>query len=175
MGHVHSTGIQKLVPAPVDNPDPSVSRNDAPVTEWPLKHVNLEEDIPCRLEHNTNSGEFLPFREPSAETCDVLTTPDDSLFKTLYEVTGGESRGWVLKIKVGGKEVTAVIDSGAEKSVLREDIAKTTGLDDHSHEMAEVKGAFPGNSSRVRLLKRHTDLYWRQNIYCGCDTVNFKC
>ena len=52
-----------------------------------------------------------------------------------------------------GKEVTAVIDSGADKSVLREDIAKTTGLDEHSHEMAEVKGAFPGNSSRARLLR----------------------
>ena len=122
------------------------------MTERPLKHVNLE-DIPCRVDSSTNSGEFPPFRELSAETSDVLTTPDDSLFKTLYEVTGGESRGWVIKIKVGGKEVTAVIDSGAEKSVLREDIAKTTGLDEHSHEMAEVKGAFPGNSSRARLLR----------------------
>ena len=89
MGHVHSNGIRKLVPAPVDNPDPSVSRNDAPVTECPLKHVNLEEDIPCRLDPSTNSGEFPPFRELSAETRDVLTTPDDSLFNTLYEVTGG--------------------------------------------------------------------------------------
>ena len=76
----------------MDNPNPSVSRNDAPVTECPLKHVNLE-DIPCRLDSSTNSGEFPPFRELSAETSDVLTTPDDSLFKTLYEVTGGGGGG----------------------------------------------------------------------------------